>query len=657
MESTIRLFKALPIDTKEKKIDGRLMEATIKRGFVFAPAVVANYSNYDELIRMVEKTVGLSSEQMNSSFHKSWTKIKEADIEQLVVEQIAHYLTTYGKEHPELYLLEKGIQLGVDDLSDKVSNLDDIEIDKVQDDNYVYIPGEVLNIPNIKLDTIKLVVIKGYTKEELRNKLVNMLAMGIALGEETLKAALEVAMFVGLTEEELAKVKNKEAKAALYDYFGLFPENPIEFLRYVIFKTTSKTLLIKNPELIDSIKESNNLNAVKIFNDYEKKYGLERLAEVFYRFKPIFLAFRTNERMKVLVNRVRRLAVKNHKPLPEDFLNSVTAKIANGKMLDIPELQSELGKVNVFRKIRLAYALKFRTKDVDSILYRIRNGKGYATGFSFDNHDEARRILAIVLDSIAHDVGKNVKGKKIYIPGYINYSLPATEKQFTGNFPSGTYISIQNDMIAGIHWNNVKHKQIDLDLSLISAETGKIGWDADYRTDERDVLFSGDLTDASHGASELFYVKRQGKKAFIMLVNYYNFDADIEVPFKIMVAREAAKDFKLNYMVNPNNVVAVADSKVNQKQKILGLLVTTTAGSRYYFAETNIGRSITSSESEFATRSRKYLLDFYENTIVLSDVLLKAGAELISEKEKADIDLSPETLEKDSILVLLKRNG
>jgi hypothetical protein len=649
MESTLRLFKALPIKTKKRETNDELMGKTIRRGFVFAPEVIANYSNYDELIRLVEKTIGLTSEQMNSSFHKSWTKVKEADIEQLVVEQIAHYLTTYGKEDPELYLIEKGIQWGVDDLSTKVADLDDIEMDKVQNANYVYIPNEVLNLPDI--GAIQLVVIKGHTKEELTEKLLALLESGIALGEDTIQAAVEVAMFVGLNDFE--RVKNKEVKAVLYDHSGLFPENPIEFLRFVIFKATSTTLLIKSPELLQSVKGSNNLNITKVFGDYEKKYGLERLAEIFYRFKPIFLAFRTNERMKVVVNKVRRLAVKNHKPLPEDFLNTITARIGNGEEIITSKLQSELSRVNIFRKIRLAYALKFRTKNVESILYRIRNGKGYATAFSFGSKNEAEVVLNIVLDSIAQDVSKNVGGKKIYIPKYVNYSLPATEKQFTGNFPSGTYVSIPNDMVAGIHWNNVKQHRVDLDLSLI-AETGKIGWDGYYRTDDRDVLFSGDVTDARNGASELFYVKKQARKAFIVFVNYYNFDAEVEVPYKILVAKEAVKDFKNNYMVNPNNIVAITNSVINQKQKIIGLLVTAMTGNRFYFAETSIGKSITSGSSKFVTHSRKYLLDFYENTIALRDILVKAGAEVVSEKEEADIDLSPETLEKDSILTILK---
>jgi len=656
IQSTIKLFKAVPIENKIKKTNNELMKKTIKMGFIFAPEVISNYQDQDKLIKMVEKSIGITAEKLNSSFHKSWVKVKEADIEQLVVEQIAHYLTTYGKEQPEEYLEEKGEQWEVDNLGNKIIGLGDFKSDKIGT-NYVYIPKEKLEIPELDIDDLRLIVIKGYTKKELKVKLLNLLETGIALSKDTIDDVVEVATFVEVNEEDIANIRNKEVKTALYDYLNLFPKNPVEFLRYIVFKATKTTLLIKNSDLIDKIKENNKQNIVKLFKDYESKYGLNRLAEIFFRFKPLWLSFRSNKKLKPTINKMRRLAVKYHKPMPVDYLNDVTSKIKRNEKIVKNELEKELDKVNIFRRIRLAYALKFRTKSINSILYRIRNGKAYSTKieeYTPKQKAETKRILNVVLDSITKDIGKNVKGKKIYIPEHINYSLPSTEKQFTGNFPSGTYVSVPKDMIVGVNWNNVKSKSIDLDLSVISADE-KIGWDASYRTDDRDILFSGDITNAhgENGATELFYIKKQVKKSLILLVNYYNYDSDIEVPFKIIVAKEEAKGFGKNYMVDPNNLVSVAKSKMDQKQKILGLLVTTLNGSKFYFVETYIGKSITSSNSDFVEHSRKYLFDFYENTINLKDILDKAGAKLIDDRNKADIDLSPEGLEKDTILNLL----
>ncbi|MEK6884531.1 MAG: hypothetical protein AABY22_33170, partial [Nanoarchaeota archaeon] len=377
---------------------------------------------------------------------------------------------------------------------------------------------------------INLVIIKGYTKKQLKEKLLALLS-GIALSEDTIKDVMDVAVFVETDEKDISKVKNKEVKAQLYEYLDLVPSNQIEFLRYVIYKTINKTLIIKNEGMIDEIKKeiSNKFSIVKLFRKYEEVNGLEKLAEIFLRFKPIFLAFRANERMKPIINKLRRLAVKNHKPMTEDYLNTITARIKRDETIGTEKLISELNKVNVFRKIRLAYALKYRTTDADSILYSVRNGKGYVTDFNIQNRKYTDLVLDIVLNSIVQDISKNVKGKKVYIPDYVKYTLPATEKQFTGNFPNGTYITIPKDMIVGINWQNVNRHRIDLDLSLINANEGKFGWDARWRNEDRDVLFSGDMTDATKGATELFYVKKQKDNSFIMFVNYFNYDEKVEV--------------------------------------------------------------------------------------------------------------------------------
>jgi len=137
------------------------------------------------------------------------------------------------------------------------------------------------------------------------------------------------------------------------------------------------------------------------------------------------------------------------------------------------------------------------------------------------------------------------------------------------------------------------------------------------------------------------------------MLNYYNYDDEINVPFKIIVAKEKVKIFRNNYMVNPNNIVSVVQSEISQRQKILGLLITTMKESRFYFVETSIGTSITARDSEVSKNSRKYLINFYQNSIELKNILLKSGAELVDDKAKSDIDLSPEALERITILELL----
>jgi hypothetical protein len=632
MKSTIKLFKAIPITKHiEGTLNKKILKKTIKKGFIFTPDIYANHTELqlNRLIKLVDTELNLNPEEMNSSFHKSWKKVKDADMETLVLEQIVHYITTYGFEALGIY-----------------------------DGKFVYIPKERLDIPNLD-DTLNLMVIKGYTKDELKDKLLNLLQSGIALKEDTMTDIMDVFAFVGLSDKDIETIKNKEVKILMYDSLDMVPENPIEFLRSVIYKATGKTLLIKDKDTIESIKNIDNdkFNAVyESFELYNKTYGLTRLSEIFYRFKPLFLAYREDSIMRPTINKIRKLAVKYHKPMVADYLNGITADIKNGLWIHPDKLNEELAKVNTFRKIRLLYALKYRTTDPESIMYKIRNGKGYATAFAFKNKGEAKNVLTEVLKSIIKDIEPNVKGKKIYIPEHIRYTLPATEKQFTGYFPSGSYIDIPKDMVVGIHWNNVDHNRIDLDLSMVNQDT-KIGWDANYRTSEGNILFSGDMTDASgkDGASELFYVQRQVMTNYLLLVNYFNYNKDINVLFKIMVGKEQVRNLKNNYMIDPNNVLSIANVNMTRKQKILGLLSTTTKGCKFYFAETDIGQDITSSLSEVIIHSKNYMGNFYKNTISLNDILKDAGAMLTEYKDTCDIDLSPENLEKDTILNLINR--
>ena len=47
MKSTIKLFKAVPVtdNKKKKKATKKLLEETIKRGFIFAPEIITAYPN------------------------------------------------------------------------------------------------------------------------------------------------------------------------------------------------------------------------------------------------------------------------------------------------------------------------------------------------------------------------------------------------------------------------------------------------------------------------------------------------------------------------------------------------------------------------------------------------------------------------------------
>jgi hypothetical protein len=616
MEKTIKLFKALEVENKKLSRPSKtFLEETLKYGVVFSPNVIANY-NEPELIS-IAREIGVTSRELNNSFHKSWEKVKNTPMSQLFMEQVIHYFTTYG-----------------------------LELFGAYSKDTIFIPAEELNV--IK-NEIELIFIKGLTRKEIKERLLTLLETGVALSQETVDDC--VSLSIELKIDSLDRINNKEVRVALGLKLGLVPSDPTEFLRLLIYKATKKTLLIKDGGTISAIKESKDDDCIKLLQLYDDKYGLDKLSEIFYRFKPLFLAFKYSKTGKTLVNRMRKYAIDNHKPMKEDYLNSIT----HLNKVDKTKLSEELEKANIFRKIRLAYALKFRLKeDNHSIMYRVRNGKAYSKEFNYDKKAYVQIIYNLVVDSIVKDIKQNVKGKKIHIPDYITYSLPSSEKMFSGEtIPSGTYITVDKDMLVGVHWNDIKHNRIDLDLSMINVD-GKIGWDSRYRDDNGSVLFSGDMTAAPspNGATELLYVKRQGKVDYILNLNYFNYNEAVEVPFQIVVAKETVKDFHSNYTINPNNILCMLNTKINKKQKILGLLVATTNECKFYFCDTYIGDKISAGGHDYIIHSKNYLYSYYQNTINLNDVLVKAGAKLV-EKDKCEIDLTPSALQKDTIINLI----
>jgi len=630
MKSSLNLFKAVPVNgngVPSKEQFSELNEGFIKSGFIFAPQVLSEYtgSQLDKLVYEVNTLYGKDGADLNKAFHKSFAKVRDASLEQLWYEQALHYMTTYGFEQVGFFSHES-----------------------------VYIPAEKLEVPEIKED-FKLTVIRGLTKEELKAELLTFLATGIALKESTIKDVLDVATFVGVTEAEAQEVKNKEVRIALYDYFNYVPSNNLEFLRYMVYKITGMTQIVKNPATIATIKDKFTISHEGMLVKYVNTYGEEELAKLFYRYKPVFLAFRKTANAKKLVNAIRRSAKVNHQPMREDLLNSLTARIkrGDGSKITKHDIEKALEGVNTFRKARLAYALKYRTEDHEGILYRVRNGKSYATKFENTDKNSAHAAYGIVLESIARDITPNVAGKTFVIPESVVYALPTTEKQFVGNIPSGSYCEVDKDMVMGVYWENVDGNRVDLDLSMANL-AGKIGWDGGYRSD--DLQFSGDVTNAPHGATEVFRIGNTAEGLWLVNLNYFNFE-NIKVPYKIFVGSDSAA-ISGNYLVDPNKLKLIVDSEFNgERQKALGIVYADENTRRFIFSETTFDKLRSARHTDYSQYALDYIKNYYTDVIDLGQLISAAGGVVVSEPpEEGDyVDLSIEALDKTTIIDLLTK--
>jgi len=646
LQSTIKLYKKIPIDNIPNEIispeTAKLtIKETIPFGFILSNEIYVYFDaeTIQEIIKIVKEELTLSGKEMNASFHKSWDKIKTASTQQLVVEQIAHYITTYGFEN---------LGLGYNE-------------------DFVYIPNEPLNIPEIT-NPIQIMIIKPCTFGWLYDKVIELVNSGIALEEETIKAVMDILITLEVNIDEINDIANKEVKTRLCKHYNILPENPIDFLRYLIYETTENTLLIKDAYTINTLKNVDEKIILNIFMEYLETYtdGYKNLASIFYRFKPLFLACKRTKMMNKIINKIRRFAKKYHVPMKEDYLNNITSMIKNRITIDYEVLINELAKVNTFRKVRLLEALNYRSNlENNSIIYKIRNGKSYATTLENINSSISYKyefIALLIIDNIINDMKKNVEGKNIYIPKDIEYALPSSEKQFFGNIPSGSCINVNDgDIVFGVHWENIKNHRIDLDLSLTTLEE-KIGWDGVYRDEERSVLFSGDVTDAPKsggGASEMFYISKYKNGSYVNYLNFYNYMDNIDVPYKFYIGSQKVKDINRNFMINPNNVICVIPNVLKEQQNILGFVDNKEGQSKYYFVGIGSGKGRTINiNSTFQKEIFNFLLSKSKNSIKLNNILTEAGANVISKIEEdveIDIDLSPAMLEKDTIINLFQK--
>lgn len=645
--ATLRLFKAVLVEGSAYAVDTEQIDAlnriTIPKGYLISPAAAQYFSQKVRLgdgdaVREIEKLYGLDTDQLNNSFHKSFAKVRDASFRQLVTEQVIHYMTTYGAQLGAWY-----------------------------NDGSIYVPAERLDAPGIDVDGFRFVVIRGLVRDEIRAELLALLRSGAALSEQSVSDATLIGAHLGLTADEILSVKNNEVRARLYDEMGLVPGDPVEFLRYVTYRLTGTSMLIKNEASRAALAAGakNQATALSLlFERYDRDHGLSRLGEVFNRYKPLLLALRATPEMRPVINKVRRSAKTNHKPMKADYLNEVTARIKDGS-LSIRELDAAMRDANTFRKARLARALAVRAcPDLDSIVYKVRNGKSFATDFSASAQKHSQQyavVRDIVLMWIAESLAPKLSNKRIYIPEGVNYGLPSTEKQFVGNLPDGSYIEAPegSGLYAGVHWVNQDRLMVDLDLSVMSA-TAKVGWDGYYRNDDRSVLFSGDMTSAPapKGASEVFWFGPNNTDSWLMNLNYYNYGRGDESPFKIIVGvNKDGSGIDRSHVIDPNEVLAHAAMSIDTRQMIIGLVSGSadTGRNRFYFSTSANGGGISARNGAQANRVRDFMVASAKTVPSLNDVLRMAEVHFVNSPGEADpgFDLSPSAMDKATILSLL----
>ncbi|MBC8147044.1 MAG: hypothetical protein H8E98_03545 [Bacteroidetes bacterium] len=583
---TLKLFNAV-LAKPTKEINPFISD----EGFIIAPqAMWAKDQIIDFYLR--EK---LNGNDLNKTFHKSWLKIKESSRFELYIDQIIHYISTYGS-----------------DFKDEI-----------------YIPNEILDVPDTKL---KYKVIRALTKDELISECFLMLNSGIALKEETINDILTILVdTLKYTFTGNEKIKNKEATIKIADLYGVYPSDTMEFFRYVIYRATGQSLLIKNREVIAAIKNG-NYNPSAAFN----KFGLEKLAEVFNRFKPLFLAFK--KICPSTINKISKLSKKYHKPLITNPLNCATYVELNKN--DIHWLDN----ATPFALFKAISACHSRMKGQDNFVYRIRNGKSWVktsavTDVNGKNYNFLIEYLKTRFD---------FSGTKFYVPDNVKYALPTSEKMFVGNIPTGTRFYAKK-MAVGIYWEN-KWGANDLDLSALNIG-GKVGWNSDYKQGNGSLMFSGDITDAPSGAVEYLYAKNGLNDPTLILNNVFSGLSDST--YKIIIGK--GDKISRNYMMDPNNLFMETTCQSVQKQMVLGMIIPKKDEQCFVLLNFGAGNARVSGNNAHSNTATKALYQQWKRPLGFNKIVKILGGEIINEKEDGAIDLSLDNLDKNTFIKIFDK--
>jgi hypothetical protein len=579
--------------------------STIK---LFNKAFKGNTTNYQELSKLaykvgylihpecstteVESFLNSQVVDIGSTFYKTWEAVTSKTRFELLLDQVAHYASTYGTNY-------KG---------------------------EVYFPEGVADLPSF--NTFK--VIMPISCEEAISRCETMLFSGIALKQETIEQIIEVLKLCKHTPD-INLVKNKEAKMWLYQSYETTPTDEVEMLRYLVFCSTNKSLLIKDKQTIEAIKESK----IDITKQVET-FGLDKLSSIFLRYKPLFLAFKKSN--PKLINRLRKLAIKNHKPTTPSYWENILSNPES-----IGQLPSKIKEINNFKKITLLEAINVKLAHSKINTFPIRNGKIWLDEEKRKTVDEKylELVKGIIYDSLVESLKS--KATTIKLPTGVDLKLPKSEKSFVGNYPLGSSVLIDGkNCIVGINWKGVDGAQ-DLDLKLIDINGTQFGWNANFTNMFNSIVYSGDMTSADPEATELFYASSGKFKPSILKVNMFNGKENSK--FKFFFANEKIDSLTKNYMVNPNSIVTTVEMQMDSQEKSLGILLP----DRFIFASFRTGNKQVAGDS-ITNKYIQYTLDTLDCYIELKPLLQKAGFTITTDG-KADIDITE--LSKDALINLL----
>jgi len=610
-------------DKADNRDFAAINKKSVKLGYIISPECCNKF---------VDEWLDTLTANYNSTFYKEWNDVISKSRYEIFVDQIRHYASTYGKV---------------------------LEGKEVEGNGWLPNDGGI--VPRFE----DLKVIEPITNDEMATKCFEVLKAGIALKDSTMKVMCDFWYAIRVDginwkkndlSEALSLVKNKEAMAYLSQKMKILPADEFGMLRCIALAYVGKPALIKSRATIATIKKKSEESGFRSPLLDLEDVQIERLSRIFLRFKPIFLAMKGGEKKdrKVagIVNRLRRLAEKNHKPFKIGFWENI---IKEAQPVD--EVKKRLGELDNFRKVRLMMLCKERMDfPTTTGVFNIRNGKQFVREQYSPKYDKnwIARLYFLLEESLC----ESIKGKscKVRLPEHYELVLPTSEKNFVGNFPYGTSFGMTKNNVVGIYWRNEWGTR-DYDLSMTDLRGNRIGWNSSWYNgtrngDNNSVIYSGDITNANPEAAELLFMRNDAPDGIVMVNQYWG---EPKSKFRFFFANECLDvNHMKNHMVDPNNIrfdtMMEHEADETGRQMTIGMML----DNRFYLMQMGTGNRRVST-GKYAPVIIEGLKKKAKCFIGLKEILYRAGFEVLDKdsEEKPDIDFT--NLEKDTLINLLAK--
>lgn len=633
INGTIALFKAIPMSAFKREAHMVSAYDCASHGFM----VITKGGNLVneipcEMFDIIDSHYGTDVAAFNMTFHKSFGRVANMDPRQYFMEQFLHYLTTYGAESFGVKMIP-------------------------------YVPVEDLEIPGINFNVKKLTIITACEPFEI-DDLINNYALNTVS-----PSPRHIELFKPLMEHltiDTNLIRSFELQVIKHDMDGTFPRTPITALRYLIYKTTGSTLIIKNRTTRRAIElcgkdPKRKAEAIRIMSNVP----YYTWGTIFLRYKPIFLAYKhAVPELSHCINRIRRAAKDVHQPLGDVCVQNVTKLIAENRIKAVEQVVDNASNRDLIKLINaLGYRLATYSDTVPQA-FSIRNGRTFVKSEGYrasnDTYTRIYNTLVYIENVLANRLHDVFTGKAFYIPDYINYAAPVTEKQFVGNLPFGTTVHAPENgaFVAGIQWYDQKMRT-DLDLHMNSAAE-HFGWNGGYKSGKR-ITYTGDQTAAPkpRGAAEGFYFEPDHDDKFILSVNKFCGAQDTEFKFAIAQEKPSEDDIRNRNFTFRNPIFAPIPMKFTDNSAItLGMFV----GRLFYVYGGSLTNGIVPSENykdyvDAIAARLTYQMSLEELIYGCGGTVIHTIRDDMTEEERATVvDLSPEAITATTLLDIVDGN-